>query len=87
METKNLVDSIFKRRSVRKYIEKEVEAEKITLLLKVAMSAPTAANRQPWEFIVVNDSEKLFVVQKVVCYQREMTLLMHNGLQSQKLSF
>jgi nitroreductase len=59
MECESLIDSIFKRRSIRKYIEKEVENEKLVLLLKAAMAAPTAANRQPWEFIVVNDKEKL----------------------------
>lgn len=55
----SLINCIFKRRSIRKYIDKEVENDKIILLLKTAMAAPTAANRQPWEFIVVNDKEKL----------------------------
>lgn len=59
MEGESIIDSIFKRRSIRKYIEKEVENEKLILLLKAAMAAPTAANRQPWEFIVVTDGEKL----------------------------
>lgn len=59
MDCESLIDSIFKRRSIRKYIEKEVENEKLVLLLKAAMAAPTAANRQPWEFIVVNNREKL----------------------------
>jgi nitroreductase len=55
----DVISTIFKRRSIRKYIDKEVENLKITLLLKSAMAAPTAANRQPWEFIVVTDKEKL----------------------------
>lgn len=54
-----LVNSIFKRRSIRNYLDKEVEIEKLTLLLKAAMAAPTAGNRQPWEFIVVTDKERL----------------------------
>ncbi len=54
-----LVNLIFKRRSIRNYLDKEVENEKIVLLLKSAMAAPTAANRQPWEFIVVTDKERL----------------------------
>lgn len=54
-----LINSIFKRRSIRNYIDKEVENEKIILLLKAAMAAPTAANRQPWEFIVVTDKERI----------------------------
>jgi len=59
MEYESLIDSIFKRRSIRNYTEKEVENEKLVLLLKAAMADPTAGNRQPWEFIVVNNREKL----------------------------
>jgi hypothetical protein len=55
----SLITAIFERRSIRNYIDKAVEIEKVTLLLKTAMAAPTAANRQPWEFIVVTDKEKL----------------------------
>jgi nitroreductase len=55
----SLITAIFKRRSIRNYIDKAVEIEKVTLLLKTAMAVPTAANRQPWEFIVVTDKEKL----------------------------
>lgn len=57
---KNIVtETIFKRRSIRKYTDQEVEKEKLILLLETAMAAPTAANRQPWEFIVVTEKEKL----------------------------
>jgi nitroreductase len=51
--------AIFNRTSVRKYMDKEVEAEKIELLLKAAMAAPSAGNQQPWEFYVVKDKESL----------------------------
>ncbi|MEA3325875.1 MAG: nitroreductase family protein [Chloroflexota bacterium] len=49
------IDAIFARRSIRKYQEKSVEPEKIVILLKAAMAAPTASNSKPWEFIVVTD--------------------------------
>lgn len=58
-ETKEIMDYIFQRRSIRKYLDKDVEEENLVLLLKAAMAAPTAANRQPWEFIVVTNREKL----------------------------
>jgi nitroreductase len=51
----DILETIFKRRSIRKYQEKPVEKEKIELLLKAAMSAPTACNNQPWEFVAVTD--------------------------------
>ena len=53
------MESIFKRRSVRKYKEQQVEKEKIEKLLRAAMQAPSARNQQCWEFIVVEDKEKL----------------------------
>lgn len=48
-----------RRRSVRTYQDRPVEEEKIELLLRAAMSAPSACNCQPWEFVVVRDSEVL----------------------------
>ena len=53
------MNSIFKRVSIRKYEEKAVEAEKIELLLKAAMAAPSACNQQPWEFYVVRNKEMI----------------------------
>lgn len=54
-----MIDTIAKRRSIRKYTEKAVEEEKITELLKCAMNAPTAANRQEWHFSVITNKEIL----------------------------
>jgi nitroreductase len=53
------MNSIFSRTSIRKYQDKDVENEKIELLLKAAMAAPSAGNQQPWEFYVVKDKSKL----------------------------
>lgn len=54
METFN---AIFARRSIRKYQNKTLEAEKLTKILEAAMSAPTARNKQPWRFITVQSEE------------------------------
>ena len=53
------MDLINTRRSVRKYIDKEIEKENILLILKAAMQAPSARNQKPWEFLVVTDKAKL----------------------------
>lgn len=50
---------IFRRRSIRRYLETSVEAEKIDLLLQAGMAAPSAMNNRPWEFIVVTDPQQL----------------------------
>lgn len=49
------MDTILKRRSVRKWLDQPVEEEKIKTILKAAMNAPSAGNQMPWEFIVVED--------------------------------
>mgnify|MGYP001036725412 CR=1 FL=1 len=46
---------IFQRVSVRKFTAQEVEADKVELLLRAAMAAPSAGNQQPWTFCVVRD--------------------------------
>lgn len=55
-----LFDIMYRRRSVRVYQEnKEVGRDQIIMLLKAAMSAPSACNLQPWEFIVVDEKDGL----------------------------
>ena len=48
---------IFKRKSVRKFKQEKVPDELIENLLKAGMQAPSSCNSQPWEFIVVSESE------------------------------
>ena len=48
-----------KRRSIRKFQKKEVEAEKVEMLIKSALLSPTSRNLFPWEFIVVTDKQLL----------------------------
>lgn len=53
------MEEIFKRRSIRKYQAREVEADKVEKLLKAAAAAPSAGNEQPWHFVVIRDRERL----------------------------
>ena len=50
---------LLERKSTRNFTDKIIEKELITKMLKAAMQAPSANNQQPWEFIVVDDSELL----------------------------
>ncbi len=56
---KNDLDIIFRRRSIRKYTNQEVSEDLITSLLQAAMSAPSAANQQPWHFLVIRNRDIL----------------------------
>lgn len=44
------------RRSIRKYQNAPVEAEKIDKLIEAALRSPSSMGRNPWEFIVVTDA-------------------------------
>ena len=57
MENSIFLSLINKRQSVRKYIDKPVEPEKLERCLEAARLAPSASNSQPWKFVVVNDPE------------------------------
>ena len=35
-----------------------VEPEKVEMMLRAGMAAPSACNKQPWHFVVINDREK-----------------------------
>ena len=54
-----MMKEIFERRSVRKFVAREVEAEKLEAVLRAGMAAPSAGNQRPWEFYIVRDREKL----------------------------
>ena len=46
------------RRSIREYKPGSIPDEKLKMIFKVAQLAPSAANRQPWRFVVVHSVEK-----------------------------
>ena len=52
-------NSIFHRTSVRQYEDRPVEKEKVGLMLRAAMAAPSAMNQQPWEYYVVTRREMI----------------------------
>ena len=53
----NVVDAIKTRKSVRKYLDKPVEDEKLNVILEAARLAPSAGNRQEWRFVVVRNPQ------------------------------
>ena len=53
------MNAIFNRVSIRKYEDKPVEQDKIELMLRAAMAAPSACNQQPWEYYVVTNKQKI----------------------------
>lgn len=65
-----VITTIFKRRSIRKFTQQPVEREKLELLLHAAMAAPTATNAQPWEFVVLTEPEVLEQLRKALPFAK-----------------
>ena len=57
--SRELIKTIFSRRSIRKYTDEPVGETDVRTLLEAAMAAPSASNRKPWHFVVVNEREML----------------------------
>ena len=53
------LDNIFARKSVRTYLNKGVEKEKIDLMLRAGMAAPSGKDLRPWEFYVITERASL----------------------------
>jgi nitroreductase len=54
----NTFEAIHNRRSIRKFTDKEIPNELITKIIEARLKAPSAKNKQPWRFIIINGTEK-----------------------------
>lgn len=56
-----MLKELYDRQSIRHFTTQKVEEEKIEKLLRAAMNAPTARNRQDWRFLVIRNKEALIL--------------------------
>ena len=59
MDFSQVKELIQNRRSVRKYMDKEVSREDIIDIMDCARYAPSDTNSQTWEFLVLTDKQRL----------------------------
>ncbi len=64
------MEAILGRRSIRKYTDKPVTDGELRCLLEAGMAAPSAHNRQPWHFVVINDKATLLEIPKFHNYSK-----------------
>jgi nitroreductase len=62
----DLFSALLNRRSIRKYSDEEIPNGIVEKLLKAAMYAPSAMNNQAWQFVVINQKEKLEEIFKII---------------------
>ena len=65
MEMNPVLSNIMARRSVRKYLDKPVEHEKLEVIVRAGINAPSGMNRQPWIVRVVEDQQLIADVNEV----------------------
>ena len=53
----SFAELVLERRSVRRYLDRPVERDKLERCLEAARLAPSASNAQNWRFIVVDEPE------------------------------
>ena len=53
----NVIDAIKTRKSIRSFLDKPVEEDKLKTVLEAGRLAPSAANRQEWRFLVIREPE------------------------------
>lgn len=67
-------ENIVTRTSVRSYqSDRVVSPDTVELLLRAAMSAPTAVNKQPWAFVVLDTRESIDSLAEVLPYAKMLT--------------
>lgn len=52
-----LFETIYTRRSIRRYSQKKIENNLVDKIIYAGMYAPSAVNKQPWHFIVFENTE------------------------------
>ena len=62
------MDAVCARRSVREFTEKKVERELIQEILKAGMAGPTALGKNPWQFLVMDESGSVEKLKEALPY-------------------
>lgn len=85
----NTLEAIRTRRSVRNFTATPIPKETIEELLRAAMSAPSAGNEQPWQFLVIDDRKLLDGITRVnpnakMCREAQAAILVCGDTSKEK---
>ena len=67
-----IIPEIIKRQSIRKFKSIHLEREKLDRILEAGRTAPSAKNRQPWRFIVIDKDELKEKIQQAAFNQEHV---------------
>ena len=68
-KSNEVIETIMSRRSIRKYLDKPVEHDKLAIVAKCGINAPNALNQQPWAVRVVEDQN--FIRETTEIFKKE----------------
>lgn len=71
--TEAVITNIMTRTSVRRFTPRPISADTLETIVKAGMAAPTAVNKQPWEFVVVTERAVLDSIMAVHPYSNLQT--------------
>ena len=54
-----MIELLRKRRSIREYLDKKIESEKLDTLKEAGLRSPSSRNLQPWTFFFIDNPELL----------------------------
>lgn len=60
-----LMDAIYKRKSIRKFKKIKISIQDLKQIIKAGTLAPSAKNRQPWHFYIIQDRELESLLNKI----------------------
>lgn len=58
-----MIDAIYKRRSIRRFIRKPIPEDALNHILEAGIWAPSEKNQQPWKFVVIRGAERRNMVR------------------------
>ena len=53
-----MIDAIYDRRSIRKFLNKPISDDDIMEIIQSGIKAPSSKNRQPWKYVVIQGDSK-----------------------------
>ena len=71
------INYILYRRSIRRFTDQKISQEQIRQLVTAAMYAPSAVNRQPWHFVVIDDPARMDKIMEVHPHARMLQTASH----------
>lgn len=76
----NLIDVIKKRQSIRSYTKKKIPRSIVEDILDCGRLAPSAKNRQPWYFMIVEKDTKDKIADMMIDYVKNHTMKFNSSV-------